>query len=231
MRLHGKSIASSLARSWLAISLLAAAGCPKSDAELAPAPDAPFQVSVYVISDPGHPLAGAQVLWKTRAIATSDGAGLARVELAGAEGDSVSLGIRCPDGYSGPDKAIGVGLRRLAPGSPPPRFDVRCLPMVRTMVVGLRAEHGGNLPVLLLGKPIARTDQNGIAHFVIRAKPAEQIALTLDTSDKASEALRPQNPVLSFVCKEKDDMILLEQTFKIERKKVVVRAAPKPMPL
>jgi hypothetical protein len=99
------------------------------------------------------------------------------------------------------------------------------------VVVALRAENGPNLPVLQLGRPIARTDANGVAHFVIRVKPSEQIMLTLSTADKGTEALRPQNPSLQFVAKDQDEFVLLEQKFKIERKKVYVKVAPKPMPL
>jgi len=93
------------------------------------------------------------------------------------------------------------------------------------------ATHCANLPILQLGSPIARTDGNGVAHFVLRVKPAEQITLTLDTGDKGAEGLRPQNPTLQFVAKDQDDFILLEQKFRIEKKKVHIKVAPRPTPL
>jgi hypothetical protein len=218
---------------WLAMlgaSALATA-CSKSEPDLVPAPEAPFQLIVSIESDPGHAVAGARVLFKTKAIATSDAAGVAKVEVSGTEGDTVSLAIQCPEGYASPEKPVVVGLRHLAPGSPPPKFEARCTPVLRTVVVGLRTENGPNLPVQQLGRTIARTDGNGVAHFVLRVKPSEQIILTLGTSDKGAEALRPQNPTLQFVAKDQDDFVLLEQKFKVEKKKVYVKVAPKPTPL
>jgi len=203
--------------------------CKSDEPEFAPAPDAPFRVSVFVVSDPDHPLAGAKVMFRDRAIATSDASGLAKVEVAGTEGESVALGIRCPEGHDAPDKPIMVGLRRMAVGSPPPRFEVRCVPSLRTVVVALRTDRGPNLQVMQLGKPIARTSQDGMAHFVMHLRPTEQVTLVLDTSDSANEALRPRSPSLSFVAKEQDELVLLDQKFKIERKPVVV-ARPRPAP-
>jgi len=218
---------------WLALvgASLFVTACPKAEPDLAPAPEAPFQLIVSISSDPGHPVAGARVVFKTKKIATSDAAGVARVEVGGTEGDSVSLAIQCPEGYASPEKPVVVGLRRLAPGSPPPKFESRCTPVLRTVVVGVRTDNGQNLPILQLGRTVARLDGNGVAHFVLRVKPAEQIILTLGTGEKGAEALRPQNPTLQFVAKDQDDVVLLEQKFKVEKKKVYVKVAPKPTPL
>src|SRR5262249_2662931 len=135
-------------------------GCPKADPDLVPPPEAPFQLIVAVSSDPGHPVAGARVVFKNHPIATSDNAGVTKVEVGGTEGDTVSLAVQCPDGYTSPEKPLVVGLRRLAPGSPPPKFEARCVPSLRTVVVAVRAENGANIPVLQLGRPLARTDAN-----------------------------------------------------------------------
>jgi hypothetical protein len=209
----------------------AIAGCPKNEPDLAPAPEAPFPLLVAIESGPGHPIGGAKVIFKTKPIATSDNAGIAKVEVSGTEGETISLAIQCPDGFASSEKPLVVGLRHLGPGSPPPRFESRCTPVVRTLVVALRTENGPNLPIMQLGRPIARTDANGVAHFVVRAKPSEQITLTLSTADKGAEALRPQNPSLQFVAKDHDELVLLEQKFKIEKKKVYIKVAPKPTPL
>jgi hypothetical protein len=220
-----------MAQAWAVVAAASIAGCAKNEPDLAPEPEAPFPLLVAVDSDPGHPVGGAKVVFKTKPIATSDGAGMARVEVSGTEGDTVSLAIQCPDGFASPEKALVVGLRHLAAGSPPPRFEARCTPMVRTVVVALRAENGPNLPVLHLGQPVAQTDPNGVAHFVLHVKPSEQIALTLSTADKSAEGLRPQNPSLQFVGKDQDAFVLLEQKFKVEKKKVYIKVAPRPTPL
>ncbi|HEX9296772.1 MAG TPA: hypothetical protein VF881_13095 [Polyangiaceae bacterium] len=207
-------------------------GCPKDESALAPAPETPFQLAIAATSDPGRPVAGARVLFKTKTVGTSDAAGTAKVAISGSEGDTVSLLVQCPDGYTSPEKPIVAGLRRLAPGSPPPKFEVRCTPVLRTTVVGVRAQNGPNLPILYLGRPVGRTDALGAGHVLLQLKPNEQVTLTLSTTEKGAEGLRPQNPTLTFVSKDQDDMVLLEQKFTAAPKKKVVvpvQAAPKPL--
>jgi hypothetical protein len=220
-----------VARLALLSASITASACSKIESDLAPPPDAPFQLAIAVNSDPGRPLAGAKIGFKSKTIATSDDTGTAKVEIGGTEGEAISLAIQCPDGYASPDKPLVVGLRHLAPGSPPPKFEARCTPLERTVVVALRADNGPNLPVLQLGREVARTDATGVAHFVMHVKPAEPVTLTLGTDEKPAEALRPQNPTLQFVAKDQDDYVLLEQKFTTEKKKSVVKKAPKPMPL
>jgi len=204
-------------------------GCPKDD--VAPAPDTPYPLAIFVTSDPGRPVAGAKVLLKTRNVGTTDATGFVKVEVIGSEGDTIALGILCPDGFQSPERPILAGLRRLAQGSPPPKFEARCVPLIRTTVVGVRTDNGRFLPILYLGREIARTDGSGAAHFLLQLKPNEQVVLTVSTAEKGAEQLRPQNPSLTFVSKDTDDVILLEQKFSVEPKKVYVRPAPKPMPL
>jgi hypothetical protein len=109
-------------------------------------------------------------------------------------------------------------------GSPEPRFEVECVSLVHTIVVGLRAEHGANLPILRLNQVVGKTSVEGVAHVALEAAPNEQVTLTLDTSEAPS--LLPQNPTLSFVTKDRDELVLLEQKFTVKKKPVV--RAPRP---
>ena len=213
----------------IAVCLLASA-CPKAQSDVAPAPAAPFRLTVAVASDPGRPVSGARILFETKPVASSDASGLANVEVNGHDGETVSLVVVCPEGHTSPEKPITTEIRRLASGSPPPRFEVRCLFLLRKTVVGVRTENGAHLPILYLGREVARTDALGVTHFSLELEPGEQVALTLSTADKSAER-RPQNPTLTFVAQDQDDMVMLEQKFTIERKRVVVKQAPKPQPL
>ena len=104
-------------------------------------------------------------------------------------------------------------------------------------MVGLRVENGPGLPVQYLGRTVARTDDSGAALFALRAKPAEQVEITLNT-DESPDPMRPQDPKFTFVTKDADDFVVLDQSFTVEKKKVVipyVRRAPagppRPTPL
>jgi hypothetical protein len=210
-------------------------GCPKIEIQWDEPKQQPFQVQVGVDSDPGVPLAGAQLSIGGALQGTTDSAGLAAVLLQGKEGDRVELSVKCPADYESPAGPLVVGLRRFAQGSPAPHFEVRCPPTFRTVLVGLRVENGPGLPVRYLGRTVARTDESGAALFALHARPSEQVEVTLSTAESA-DPLRPQDPKFTFVTKDADDFVLLDQSFTVEKKKVTyVRPAPagppRPTPL
>jgi hypothetical protein len=209
---------------------LASAAC--GDPELESARQ-PFVADVVVTTDPGHGMLGAELVAGGRPQATTDADGHARLSLAGAEGDAVEIAVRCPPGFQSPPEAIAISLHRLAPGSRVPTFAARCAPLARTVVVGIRADNGANLPVTYLGKEVGRTDAWGAAHVVLSVKANETVTLALDTSSAGTKQarLRPESPTLSFVAQDKDDFVTLEQKFDVERPVVRLRApAPRPGP-
>jgi len=198
--------------------VVALVGCSKVDVGLDEPKSQPFAVRLQVTSDPGAPLGGAEVLSGTKVVGKTDDAGSTEIRIRGTEGEQIELTVKCPPRYESPSAPLSVPLRRLGASSPAPRFDVRCAPSERTVVVGVRADNGPNVPVEYLGRTVARTDASGAALFTVHVRPSEQVALTLDTSEKGAEQLRPQSPTLTFVAKDEDDFVLLDQAFTVERK-------------
>ncbi len=209
-----------------ALGAAGSAGCSKLDVAFDEPVQDPFDVQVNVVSDPGTPVPDVELLIGTRSAGKTDASGIARVRFGGRDGDQVELTLKCPADYDSPSTPLTIPLRRLAKGSQIPRFEGRCAPVYRTVVVGVRADNGVNLPVVRLGRTIARTDVSGAALFTVRVKRSEVVEITLSTAEKEAERLRPQNPTLTFMAKDTDDMIVLDQTFAIEKK--MVRAGPKP---
>jgi len=181
----------------------------------------PFEVQITVTSDPGLALPGALIMAGTKVVGKTDAAGSAKVRFGGKEGDQVELAVKCPADYSSPAAPLTIGLRHLSAGSRPPQFEAHCPPSLRTVVVGIRADNGANLPVNVLGRTVARTDASGAALFSLRLKSAEQVLVTLQTTEKGAERLRPESPSLTFVSKDKDDFVLLEQIFTLQKVKAV----------
>ena len=176
-------------------------------------------VEVDVTSDPGRGVPNAEISLHGTTIAVSDAVGHVAVTVNGDEGDVVELGVRCPAGYESPAKPLLVSIRRLSSGSRAPHFDARCAPMLRTVVVGLRAERGPNLPILHLGREVARTDSAGAALVPLSVKPGEHVSLVFDTKSGAPKGARllPENPSVTFVAKDYDDFVVLDQRFEAER--------------
>jgi hypothetical protein len=215
----------------LALFSFASVGCSKVEVDM-DEPRPTFDVQIHVTSDPDQPLADAQVLSGTKVVGRTDAKGDVRVRFGGKEGDQVDLTVKCPADYESPSSPLTVSLRKLAAGSRPPLFEARCPPTMRTGVVGVRSDNGPNLPVTVLGRTVARTDASGAAIFTLRVKPSEQVAVTVGTTEKGAEMLRPQNPTLTFVAKDKDDFVVLDQPFTVQkapRGRPKVDNRPKPL--
>lgn len=192
----------------------------------------PVEVLVKVTGDPGQPLEGATVLFSGKPIKTTDKKGSAPLTLTGNEGDSYDVTVKCPAGYQSPTKPINITLHRFAEPSKVPEYEVSCPPTTRTIVVAVRAENGANLPVLHLGRPIAKTDSAGAATVLLENLDADsQFELTLDTSEKGNEVLKPQNPTSTFTVKRSDDVLTFDVKFVVEKKAVVWKGVKKVGPI
>ena len=183
-----------------------------------------FAISVSVESDPGVPLAGASLLRDGNTVGTSGPDGHATLALSGAEGDTVSIALRCPADYAAANAALSIPLHKLAEGARPPSYELRCAPETRTVVVVVRASNGADLPVLYLGKELARTDDSGAAHVNLQLRPGERFELSLSTDAKPS--LSPKNPSAVFVAPDHDDLLFFDQRFDAPRVPRAVRRGP-----
>jgi hypothetical protein len=192
---------------WLVL-LGALEGC----AQLTEPPLPPFEVAIRVESDPGRPLVGAIIMKGGKEGPSTGADGRVAVKIAGIEGESVDLTVKCPPDYVSPTKPINVILHRIA-GPKLVEYDVSCPPTLRRMVVAVRADNGANLPVVYLGHELTRTDATGAATLLFQLRPGEQFELGFDTTEKGNERIRPQNPTQAFVMRAADDIVTFDQKF------------------
>lgn len=199
--------------------LLSCVGCKHPSLEL---PTTTFDVVVRVESDPHRPLAGVAVLHQDRELARTDASGATKVTLDGRDGDVTELVVRCPAANVQP-APIAVGLHRYE-GAKLSEYGVACPPLVRRAIVGVRADRGPNLPVVVLGKVVARTDAYGAAHFSLDVRPGESFDVTLDTSEKPK--MVPVSPARTFVMPSHDDILVFSQTFGSDKPRRPVYRGP-----
>ena len=196
---------------------LGAAGCWD---KLKEKPPEPYPVVIQVESDPGKAVEGASILLGANKVASTDAAGKAELKLRGEEGEAIIFSVKCPDGHQNP-KPIAVTLRRIADPTARPEYQLSCPPQTRTIAVAIRADEGPNLPVVYLGREIARTDASGAAHISLKMRPDEAFQIMLKTSaTEEGRQLRPQDPVATFRMKHHDDVVTFNQEFKVERRAV-----------
>lgn len=208
----------------IALAALALFGCDI----LKPPPPKPFEARIKVFGDPSQPLKGAEVWYKQKKIGVTDDAGVVNFRLKGAEGEVYDLTLKCPTGYQSPAKPVAVTLRKSSDPNQRPEYQVDCPKSARSVVVAVRADSGPNLPVMYLGKEVARTDVSGAAHVFLELPPNQMFQLSLSTDGDANKNLRPQNPAATFEVKQHDDVFVFDQKFKLEKK--VVRSGGRTKP-
>lgn len=193
-----------------------------------PQPPPVYEVVIRVTSDRDKPVKGAIISNDGKKVGTSGEDGAALLRLRGTEGEAFLFSVQCPAEYESPTKPIQVALRKMVDSTKRPEYQAACPPSTRTVVVAVRAENGANVPVMYLGKEVGRTDDSGAAHVLLQLKPNESFELVLNTSDKAYERLRPQNPVATFVVKGQDDVFAFDQKFSLEKKAIKWRGSAGP---
>lgn len=204
-----RPLLSAAAPLWLAWTALAPASACSGERQRTD-----YELALKVVSDPGRPLSGATVLSRGQSVGTSDQDGVVRLTARGAEGDVVAYQVSCPTEYRSPSEPVSVVLRHLSDPSRRPEYVVSCPPIERTLVVSVRADRGANLPVLYLGREVTRTDRDGAAHFVVKAPAEDTVELTLDTS--GNPRLRPKNPTARFQVRQRDDVVVVDQSFQVQ---------------
>jgi len=204
--------AGSAALAALATSGVAVAGCE-------PPPPPAVTITVHTRTETGTAVADAAVFAGPTLVARTDREGLARLDIRGAEGETFYVRVDCPTGYRSPTEPLSVRRLGIAAATAAPRYDVVCHELRHTMVIGVRAEGGPDLPILYLGKEVARTDRSGAAHVTVAMDVHERIELTIATAGKDNEKIHPQNPVAVFEMPDHDDIQLFPVTFTRDVKK------------
>jgi hypothetical protein len=154
-------------------------------------------------------------VWKDgRRLGQTAGEGNLTLDLRGAEGELVELEARCPADFLPERQTLSITLRRLRNVRRLPAYRVDCRPATRTAVVAVRATNGADLPVMYLGREMARTDSSGVAHLALTLRPGERFELELETGDKP---LLPKNPRAVFVAGSDDQLVFFDQRFQSKR--------------
>lgn len=201
------------------------ASCSLSVAACKHPPPPATKIAVRVTTSRGAPVDGAEILLGATVLARSDATGATSVDIAGREGDSFELEVRCPAPLRSPKTPLVV--RRLTIGGGDVEHAVRCEETRRTLAVVVRAEGGPELPIIHLGKEIGRTDGSGAAHVQLDLDVKDRVELTLNTDGEAMADAHPKNPSAVFEPAEKDEVREFAVTFTRDAKRKPPRVAPK----
>lgn len=194
----------------------------------APSPSVPASaVSIRVLDDEKEPVRDAEIYASGNLVARTDATGRAEVTVSGKEGATFNVEVRCPALYRSPTAPLVI--RRFDARHAAPEYAARCDKTRHTLVVAIRTQGAANMPVLHLGKEVARTDESGSAHVLVEGEVHERIELTLLTTDPKHAKLHPQNPLGAFEVAQRDEVKIFDVRF-TQDPKPIIRAAPRTGP-
>lgn len=185
-----------------------------------------FDVVLKATSDDSEPLEGVKFASGSSAIGTSNSKGTVAVNMKGSDGQSLPITTTCPDGYVGPEQPSTLKLtevRRVNQEGPSTLgIEVTCTRKLREIVLVVRTTNAASLPVDVGGKTVGTTDENGNAHVRLQLdREVRSLSVSLGTND--SPSLRPQNPSRVYELDGQDSILLVDQSFTIDRKVMAKR--------
>ncbi len=191
-----------------------------------------FAVTFTAEADQGVPLDGVVIAANGSAVGTSDEDGLVQTMIRGPEGTEIQIHYECPEGYRPTEESKTLRLHHFQSLDPTVQaglhMRVNCIPEQRRAVFVIRTGQP-NLPILLDGQVVARTNELGVAHVVREATPNTSFRLKVDTS--GNPRLRPQEPGMQFVLAAHDEVFAWDQHFEVERPRRRVRRRRRRRPL
>jgi hypothetical protein len=144
------------------------------------------------------------------------------LSLTGREGETASLAAQCPQGHRNPDDLPELLLRPITDvegrSQRAMRIDIPCRPELRDGIVVVRSSGYADLPVLLDGREVARTDESGIAHVAVRMAPHASFSVQLATAHMPD--LRPQAPSRTFTVPDSHEIFVFDQELEREERQV-----------
>ncbi len=188
--------------------------------------DAPYAVVIHARSDDGESLPGLAVTLAGTALGRTDAHGDLSVGLRGKEGARVAVVVETPAGYRVKGALPELVLRRLRGidgALLPVEATVALAPLVRQYAVAVRVGVP-DLPVETFGTPQTITNSKGVALFLYRGTPGDELQVRIATASHPE--LRPQNPLTSFVLGDHPDAYVVKEKFAVYKAPVAKKKKP-----
>lgn len=200
----------------VSVTLLVVA-CTNATWACGPLHDAPSRVlAVSVTDEDGRPLAGRAVELDGLVATTTARDGVARVAVPPAGPPRVRVAVSCPaDSRELPPRHVP---RLIEGGTARLELAFRCRPLLRALVVVVRAPGGEGLWLRADGEPLGRVSADGTLHAKVARAPDSELRLLLDTGDLA---LTPPNPVRELRVADRDELVIFDQPLTSARPAVV----------
>jgi hypothetical protein len=179
-----------------------------------------FPVVITAVTDDGKPVPNLPVTLGKASAGSTDADGHLRVHVSGKEGMKVAVSVQVPKGFKLASLSNALVLRRLTDiegGSEkllPIEHTIKLAPLERQYAVLVRAGVAG-LPIETFGTQQAVTNSKGVAMFVYRGAPGDELQVKISTESHPD--LRPQNPTTSFLLASRSEAYVFKEHFGVAK--------------
>jgi len=184
-----------------------------------PVAERPLAIVFVVESDPGVRLPRTHVFVDGEPMGESNSDGRVDTAIHGQSGQQLRISHDCPEGHEAPAELKTLRLRKFEGlgGSQPQAMEItlRCRPSKRLAAFVVRVSNGPDLPILLDGETVARTNGSGVAHFSVRGAPGTEYTVELGTSERPR--LLPRSPTHMVTLPDADEIFVINQAFDVEK--------------
>jgi len=194
-------------------------------------------IELHAVTGGGQKLSGVRAWVDGAQLGQTHSDGVLRTTLRGRPRQRIRLSWACPAGYDPPaaerDLALDVPTAE-GVELPALKLEARCsaLEIEAALVVRAQGAPREGLPVRVRNELVARTDADGLAHLVVRARRGSALTVALDTS--GYPRLVPANPVETFQLGDEDTILLLDRTLTtppVKTKRPAKKVAPPDRPV
>ena len=221
-------------------------GCGDSSSDAPrPTPKFDFTLEVEAKGDDGSPVAGVPIRLDGQVVGFSDANGVFRAILNEEPGKEIQLAVDNPEGYVVTTEDLPrtkpLQITRSLEGEYrgiPIRLPVE-LHSTRMeyltwieLSCGRRVsdEHCADVPILLDGQEQARTNHQGIAHFVFQGIPGEEHEFRVAIPQSDSVNLQPSHPTYRAELERRTTVFHIAEEFSAPSARARPRPRPSPRP-
>jgi len=144
------------------------------------------------------------------------------VRVAASNNQVLSARAECPAGYRGSDQPTAIHLRQFRSLSASQadnalQYVFTCTPTRVSAAVIVSTSLPAELPLLMDGQEVGRTNTDGVAHLLIESAPGSNFTLLLDT--QGHPTVRPQYPTRTFYVGNQNEIYVYEQSLEVPKVK------------
>ncbi len=173
-------------------------------------PEEAFALAFVVTDAGGQPVEGATVSVGHAVAGHTPPSGTLRFVRPGRRGERLEVAVACPRGLA-PSPAHSVLVLRATAGGVL-EHALRCRPVPPETVIVVHAPGASDLPVMVDGLRVGKTDARGVAHVLLREPPGTRVEIALDTS--SAPHLLPQSPRQAFSVGAQSQALVFHRHFR-----------------